>query len=246
MMPALPRHIACIMDGNGRWAQARGLPRVEGHRAGAKTVRMLVEESRRMGIRHLTLFAFSSENWGRPPAEVSALMGLFERYLKSELDTLLKNDVRLRAIGELDRLPLSVQNILSDRQEKSAACTGMDLILAVSYGGRNEILRAVNRIVSSVRQGEELPEITEALLREHLYLPDLPDPDLLIRTSGENRISNFLLWQLAYTEICTVPECWPDLSAERYRECIEEYMSRERRYGLTGAQIQGGLSESSE
>jgi len=233
----IPAHVALIMDGNGRWAQARHLPRVEGHRAGAKTVRMIVEESRRIGIRYVTLFAFSSENWGRPEGEVSALMKLFAQYLDSELDLLLRNGIRLRAIGDLNRLPPAVRESLERNQERTKAERGMDLILAVSYGSRQEIAEAVKTIASKVLSGElKVDDICPKTIAESLYAPDVPDPDLLIRTSRENRISNFLLWQLAYSEIVVSPLYWPEFSKEEFGRCLDEYASRDRRFGLTKEQ----------
>jgi len=236
----IPTHLAVIMDGNGRWAKRRLLPRVEGHRAGAKSVRMVVEEARRLGVRYLTLFAFSSENWSRPEAEVSALMKLFAQYLESELELLLQNGIRLRAMGELGRLPGVVQEILARNQERTAAMSEMDLILAVSYGGRDELVRAAQRIAERVQNGETSPrEIDAKMLSQNLYLPDVPDPDLLIRTSDECRISNFLLWQLAYSEIVVTPVLWPDFSRAELTRCLAEYAGRERRFGLTEEQIRG-------
>ncbi len=235
----VPRHIAVIMDGNGRWAKEQGLPRLEGHRAGAKTVRMLVEEARKRGVRYLTLFAFSSENWKRPADEVSGLMKLFEKYLESELDTLLKNDVRLRAIGNRELLPQRVRDILEEREEATRSLQAMDLVLAVSYGGRDEIVHAAREHARRVLAGEiSVEDISEEGFSHAFYCPDLPDVDLLIRTSNEHRISNFLLWQLAYSEIMVVPEYWPDFSKESFERCLESYQVRERRFGLTGEQLQ--------
>ncbi len=235
----VPRHVAIIMDGNGRWARGRFLPRVEGHRAGAKSVRMIVEECRRLGIRYLTLFAFSTENWNRPQEEVTGLMKLFVAYLESELELLLKNGVRLRAIGSLDRLPPSVREILRRNEERTKDLDGLDLILAVSYGGREEILHAARVLAQRTRDGELDPaNISEADLAGALYAPDVPDPDLLIRTSDEYRISNFLLWQLAYSEIVVTPVLWPDFSKDEFHRCLEEFRGRERRFGLTADQLE--------
>lgn len=243
--PALPRHVAVIMDGNGRWAKARHLPRVEGHRQGARTVREIVEESRRLGIRYLTLFAFSTENWQRPEDEVSALMKLFLRFLESELETLLKNGIRLRAIGDLNRLPEAVRALLDRSQENTKQMQGMDLILAVSYGAREEIVHATRKISEAVLAGQIKPsEINEALIAKNLYAPEVPDPDLLIRTSNESRISNFLLWQLAYAEIVVTSALWPEFSVADYHNCLNEYRRRDRRFGLTSEQIaQAGLRD---
>jgi undecaprenyl diphosphate synthase len=236
---SVPRHVAIIMDGNGRWARSRHLPRVEGHRAGARTVRMAVEESRRLGIRYLTLFAFSTENWGRPADEVGALMKLFVRYLESELKLLRDNDIRLRAVGELSRLPAPVAASLARTQAETAACASMDLILAVSYGGREEIVNACRKLAERAAAGTIAPgAIDEDSIRSALYAPDVPDPDLLIRTSDENRISNFLLWQLAYTEIVVTPVYWPEFSKDEYLRCLSEYAGRRRRFGLTDEQLE--------
>lgn len=234
----VPRHIAIIMDGNGRWARARLLPRVEGHRAGAKTVRMVVEECRRIGVRYLTVFAFSTENWGRPKDEVSTLMKLFKKYLDGELETLLKNDIRLRSIGDRKKLPDFVQQALVENEERTKHCTGMDLVLAISYGGREEIVSAAREICTDVQNGKiNTADICEDLFKRHLYAPDIPDPDLLIRTSNENRISNFLLWQLAYAEIVVSPLNWPEFSKQELFRCLGEYTRRNRRFGLTEEQI---------
>lgn len=235
-----PRHLAIIMDGNGRWAKQRGLPRVEGHRAGAKTVRMVVEESRRLGIRHLTLFAFSTENWNRPEAEVSALMRLFVQYLESEFELLCENGIRLRAMGDLEKLPVAVREMLARTEERTAGNGEMDLILAVSYGGRDELVHAVRRIVREVSAGRLHPDgLSVDDVAKGLYLPDVPDPDLLIRTSDESRISNFMLWQLAYAEIVVSPVFWPEFSREEFQRCLDVFAGRNRRFGLTTEQIRG-------
>ncbi|NMC61872.1 MAG: isoprenyl transferase [SAR324 cluster bacterium] len=235
----VPRHIAIIMDGNGRWAQSRHLPRIEGHRAGAKTVHMVVEECRKIGVKYLTLFTFSTENWKRPVDEVSSLMRLLEVYLRSELEKLLSNGIRLRSIGDLTKLPSSVRGMLAECEKKTESLEGMQLILALSYGGREEILNAVQRIAKKVREGDlEADGITHEEFERNLYAPDIPDPDLLIRTSGELRISNFLLWQLAYSEIVVSKMFWPEFSKEEFHKCLSEYKARERRFGLTGEQIE--------
>jgi undecaprenyl diphosphate synthase len=236
----LPRHLAIIMDGNGRWAKKRFLPRLEGHRNGAKTVRMVVEEARRLGIRHLTLFAFSTENWRRPEEEVGGLMHLFVQHLESELSLLLKNDIRLRAMGNLSRLPAAVRDLLARNEERTKDLNGMDLILAVSYGGRDELVQGVRKLGKAIQAGELDPEsITEETVSRSLYLPDLPDPDLLIRTSDETRISNFLLWQLAYSEIVVSPQLWPDFSRDEFYRCLHVFAGRNRRFGLTQEQASG-------
>ncbi len=235
----LPRHVAIIMDGNGRWAKRRLLPRVEGHRAGAKTVRTVVEESRRLGIRYLTLFAFSTENWSRPTEEVGALMRLLNQYLDSELELLLKNGIRLRAIGDLSRLNPQIRETVLEKIDRTKDLDGMELILALSYGGRDEIVNAARLMAMAVKNGElEISQFNEQLFSRYLYAPDIPDPDLLIRTSDENRISNFLLWELAYTEIVVSKELWPDFNKQEYQRCLAEYGKRERRYGLTKEQME--------
>lgn len=233
----LPRHVAVIMDGNGRWAKKRFLPRVEGHRQGAKSVRMIVEECRALGIRYLTLFAFSTENWKRPEQEVGALMSLLVQYLESELELLLKNGVRLRAMGDLSKLPHKVRKLLTDNEESTKSLTGLDLILAISYGGREEILDASRALAKQCLNGKNPDEISESDLRASLYLPDVPDPDLLIRTSNETRISNFMLWQLAYSEIVVTSVLWPDFSKSTLHDCLKEFAGRNRRFGLTQEQI---------
>ncbi|RMG45544.1 MAG: isoprenyl transferase [Candidatus Dadabacteria bacterium] len=235
---SVPKHVAIIMDGNGRWATSRGLPRVEGHRRGAATVRMVVEEARKMGIRYLTLFAFSTENWNRPKTEVSTLMKLFARHLESELKLLRENNIRLRAVGNREKLPESVRERLEMVERETLNCDGMDLVLAVSYGGREEITAAVRKICAAVKNGQlKIEQVSEETIAQHLYAPDLPEPELLIRTSGEYRISNFLLWQLAYTEIVVTPVLWPDFSRSDFASCIKEFGSRLRRFGLTSEQI---------
>lgn len=228
----LPTHVAIIMDGNGRWAKKRFLPRLEGHRAGAKSVRNTVEECRKLGIRYLTLYAFSTENWTRPQEEVSGLMKLFIEYLKSEAATLAKNKVRLRAIGERDKLPSEILALLEDVEAQTSKEPELDLILALSYGSRQELVSTTKKIAAKVQKGElSIDEISESLIQSHLYTADIPDPDLLIRTSDEQRISNFLLWQCAYTEFVFTPVLWPDFSKEEFHKCLEEYQKRERRFG---------------
>jgi undecaprenyl diphosphate synthase len=237
----LPRHLAIIMDGNGRWAEKRSLDRVEGHRQGAESVRRIVRASREIGIPYLTLFAFSSENWSRPPLEVDALMFLLRNYLETELQEMLENQIRLAAIGDLARLPLEVQTALQQTVKKTAEGKGMTLTLALSYGGRDDILQAVRRILSHCQEGNLKPEeIGEELFSKYLWTHNHPDPDLLIRTSGEMRISNFFLWQLAYTEIYFSPTLWPDFTREEFIEALLSYQNRERRFGLTGEQVRVG------
>ncbi len=232
----VPHHIAIIMDGNGRWANSRGLPRIEGHRAGAKSVRTIVEAARKLGVRYLTLFSFSTENWRRSTDEVGALMKLFRQYLDSELETLLKNDIRLRAIGELERLPTFVRESLEATMIKTENRSGMDLVLAMSYGGREDILQATRKIAEKVQSGSiATQDIDQSLLEDHLWTKDIPNPDLLIRTSGETRISNFFLFQLAYTEIVIVKKFWPDFDEAAFLECVSEFNLRERRFGQESA-----------
>ena len=234
----VPRHVAIIMDGNGRWAKKRGLPRLAGHNAGAKSVRRVVEESRRLGIRYLTLFSFSTENWNRSGDEVSGLMKLFRKHLDAELDDLVQNGIRLRAVGDLQRLPGFVCEALERDIERTKENTAMDLVLAVSYGGREEIVEAARALATDVKEGRLNPEdIDQNEFRNRLWTKDIPDPDLLIRTSGEMRISNFLLWQLAYAELVITPTYWPEFNEEVLRDCLEQYRRRERRFGLTTEQI---------
>lgn len=234
----LPRHLAIIMDGNGRWAEQRSLDRVAGHRQGAESVRIVVRACREIGISHLTLFAFSSENWSRPQPEVEALMTLLKDYLVMELREMLDNNIRLLAIGDLSRLPKEVVVVLNETMKLTAAATGMTLTLALSYGGRDDIIQAIRRITANSRDGNLTPEdINEGLFSKYLWTANLPDPDLLIRTSGEFRISNFFLWQLAYTEIYVTPNLWPDFKKEDLIQALLSYQDRERRFGLTSEQI---------
>ncbi|MCX7914717.1 MAG: isoprenyl transferase [Verrucomicrobiae bacterium] len=228
----VPQHIAIIMDGNGRWARQRGLPRIEGHRAGAESVRAVVHACGELGVRYLTLYAFSMENWRRPRAEVNALMRLLEFYLQQEIPELDRNNVRLRAIGRLHELPLAAQRQL----EKSIAAlddnTGLTLVLALSYGGRAELVDAMREIARKVKTGSlDIADINEETIASHLYTRDLPDPDLLIRTSGEMRVSNFLLWQISYTEIYVTETLWPDFRKPQLLEAIAAYSKRQRRFG---------------
>jgi undecaprenyl diphosphate synthase len=234
----LPRHIAIIMDGNGRWARRRGLPRVAGHRQAIDSVRDVVEACGELGIEVLTLYTFSVENWGRPREEVNALMDLLVETIRSELDELLKNNVRLITIGHLDDLPPLTRESMEYAIEKTKHCTGLILNLALSYGGRREIVDAVKAIARKVKQGVINPDaIDESVVADHLYTRGLPDPDLLIRTSGELRISNFLLWQLAYTEMYVTDVLWPDFRREHLYEAIRSYQKRERRFGLVSEQL---------
>ncbi|MDF1535940.1 MAG: isoprenyl transferase [bacterium] len=233
-----PRHIAIIMDGNGRWAAQRGLPRIAGHRAGVSTVRRVVEECARLRIPYLTLFAFSTENWRRPEEEVGALMVLLEQYLKRELANLMKNNVRLNTIGRLNDLPENVRRTLEDVTARSSANTGLTLTLALSYSGRDDIVQAVRRIAMDVSDGTLDPgAIDHDGFSSRLDTHDMPDPDLLIRTSGEMRISNFLLWEIAYTEFYVTQKLWPDFGDEDLHEALDEYKRRERRFGMTSDQV---------
>jgi len=237
---SLPRHVAIIMDGNGRWAKQRGLPRLRGHEEGVKRAWETVEACRDLGIEVLTLYAFSSENWQRPPEEVEGLMSLLERYLREEVDRLGEHEVRLRAIGNISRLPPTVRQLLEEAMRRTEGQSGMVLNLALSYGGREEILRAVRQLVQRALQGEIQPEnIDERIFASCLYTNGLPDPDLLIRTSGEMRLSNFLLWQLAYTELYVTPVLWPDFDRQELTRALEDYARRERRFGLTEEQLRG-------
>ena len=224
----LPRHVAIIMDGNGRWAATRQLARVEGHRAGIDSVRDTVETSARLGISVLTLYAFSVENWKRPDTEISALMGLLQQYLRLELSTLLRNNIRFRVIGQPDRLSDEVRDELQMAEARTATNTGMVFNIALSYGGRAEIVDAARR---AMREGIDPNALDEATFESFLYTAGQPDPDLLIRTSGEMRISNFLLWQIAYAEIWVTEVLWPDFRRRHLLQAIADYQKRERRYG---------------
>ncbi len=228
----LPKHVAIIMDGNGRWAKQRGLSRVNGHKQGAETVREIVRATREMGIPWLTLYAFSEENWKRPRHEIRALMSLLSNFLKSELNEMMENDIRLLAIGRINKLPDTTKKLLNQCIQETSANKGMSLILALSYGGRQELTDAVRSICTAIRQGQLRPdEINDETISKWLYIPEIPDPDLLIRTSGEYRISNFLLWQIAYTEFYVTSTLWPDFSKEEYLQAIYDFQQRERRFG---------------
>jgi undecaprenyl diphosphate synthase len=235
----VPRHIAIIMDGNGRWAKQRGLERASGHEAGADTVREIVRECGRRGVEVLTLYSFSTENWSRPQAEVDALMVLLERFLRDEQGELMGNQVRLRAIGQLDRLPPVVQHLLTAVADFTAGNDGLVLQLALSYGGRTELIDACQQLAREAAAGELDPaDIDADAISNRLYTAGLPDPDLLIRTSGELRLSNFLLWQIAYAEIYVTDVLWPDFRAPHLDEAIEAFSRRQRRFGKTGAQVE--------
>jgi undecaprenyl diphosphate synthase len=229
---SLPRHVAIIMDGNGRWAKQRHLPRIEGHRAGAESARAIIRTSGELGIKYLTLYAFSVENWNRPKEEVDALMKYLVHYLKTETSELNKNNVRLEVIGQVYRLPEAVQEHLNKTRTILSKNNGLTLIMALSYGGRTEIVEAVRGIAQKVKAGELDPsDITEQVFAQHLYTRNLPDPDLLIRTSGEMRVSNFLLWQISYTELVVTQTLWPDFRKPQLYEALEEYHRRHRRFG---------------
>lgn len=228
----LPRHIAVIMDGNGRWAKSRGWDRTAGHRAGTDVAREIVRHCGRIGVEHLTLYTFSSENWNRPPLEVRALMSLLVEMVHREVEDLHRNNVRLRALGELDRLPDKTRAVLESGIEKTAGNTGLQLHLALSYGGRAEIVEAARRLARGVRAGRYSPdEIDEQLFARNLLSPDVPDPDLLVRTGGDHRISNFLLWQAAYSELWFTDTLWPDFGPDDLDKAIESFRTRDRRFG---------------
>ncbi len=232
---APPQHIAIIMDGNGRWAQTRGLARTAGHKRGAEAVRRAVEGAVEEGIRYLTLFGFSSENWKRPEQEVHDLMGLLRFYLKSEIKKLNKEGIRLHIIGDRNRLEPDIVKLIIEAEESTADNLRLDLTIALSYGSRAEIVLAARKIAEQVAAGSLTPgDVSEDLISSHLYTHDIPDPDLLVRTSGEHRISNFLLWQLAYTELMFLDKRWPDFNKEDLRTAISEFQSRERRFGASG------------
>ena len=233
-----PNHLAIIMDGNGRWAQQRMLKRIVGHQRGVETVRMVVEQASLLGIRYLTLFAFSSENWSRPKTEVRALMGLLKRFVRSETSRMMKHNIRFNVIGNRLELPEDINQSLDEALTKTAGNNGMVLTLALSYGGRQEIARAASRIAREVARGTLHPDqVNDDLLGSYLDTGSLPDPDFLIRTSGEMRISNFLLWQLAYTELYFTDINWPDFTMIELHRALADFQARERRFGKTSAQI---------
>lgn len=234
----LPRHVAVIMDGNGRWAQQKGLMRTEGHREGIESVRDIVKAASQIGVQYLTLYAFSIENWKRPHTEVNVLMKLLEHYLKQEIEELHENNVRMKSIGKLSSLPKSVQSQLHSAIEKTKENEGLTLTLALSYGGRWDIVRAVQMIALDVRRGRVSPEdISEELFSEYLTTKDIPDPDFLIRSSGEFRLSNFLLWEMAYGEIYISEKFWPEFRRDELYRALQSYQSRERRFGRTSSQL---------
>ncbi len=236
LMPErMPKHVAIIMDGNGRWAKKRGWMRTRGHRRGADVVRMVTTESVRLGVEHLTLYCFSSENWCRPESEINYLMQLLDEFLRQELETLQENGVRLNAIGQIHRLPQETQETLQQIVDATANNTNMTLHLALSYGGRDELLDACKAIAQKVRDNEmSLDDVDEMSLENHLYTAGSPDVDVLIRTAGEQRISNFLPWQSVYAEFISVGCYWPEFEKEKYHDALREFQTRERRFGSTG------------
>lgn len=229
---SVPRHVAIILDGNGRWAKAKGLPRTAGHTAGAKNVEVVCEEAYNMGIEYLTLYAFSTENWNRSKEEVAALMNLLNQYLKNCLKTAKKNNMRIRVIGDISRLDPSMQEKICLLEKESASYTGLNLTIAINYGSRDEIVRGIKRMYQDVEEHKlDADAISEDTVSKYLDTADLPDPDLMIRTSGEQRLSNYLLWQLAYAEFYFTPVAWPDFHGEELRKAVESYENRDRRYG---------------
>ena len=229
---SLPQHVAIIMDGNGRWAKQRSLPRVEGHRQGAESARTIIRTAGELGIKYLTLYAFSAENWNRPKDEVDALMKYLIHYLKTETTELNKNNVRLEVIGQIYRLPENVQEHLKKSIATLSKNSGLTLVMALSYGSRIEIVDAVRRIAEKARDGKLEPAaITEEVISQHLWTRNIPDPDLLIRTSGEMRVSNFLLWQISYAELVITPTLWPDFRKPQFFAALEDYARRHRRFG---------------
>uniref|UniRef100_A0A7C3Z2Z0 Isoprenyl transferase n=1 Tax=Desulfobacca acetoxidans TaxID=60893 RepID=A0A7C3Z2Z0_9BACT len=241
----LPRHVAIIMDGNGRWAKRRGLRRVRGHAEGAESVRVIVRLARRLGLEYLTLYAFSEENWQRPTLEIRALMNLLLRYLRQELPELQENHINLKAIGDLKRLPENIQRELARTEAATREGAQMTLLLALSYGGRSEIVHAAQSLAQDLLTGRlQLENIDPETFSSRLYTAGLPDPDLLIRTSGEYRLSNFLLWQTAYTELYCTDTLWPDFREEDFIKALLEYQQRDRRFGLTQEQVAARVSNS--
>jgi undecaprenyl diphosphate synthase len=234
----LPSHVAIIMDGNGRWAQQRGLERVFGHQQGVSAVREVIETAAELGIKYLTLYAFSTENWSRPDEEVSALMGIMIQSLNNETDTLIKNNIKLKAIGDVDRLAAEVRKRLSETIKLTSAGTGLTLVIALSYSSRWEITEAARRISADVNNGTlKADSIKEGDFEKYLTTYGIPDPELLIRTSGELRISNFLLWQIAYTELYFTDKLWPDFGKEDFYNAIIDFQKRERRFGKTSEKV---------
>lgn len=237
----IPRHVAIIMDGNGRWAKSQGKPRIFGHKNGVNSVQEVVESAGNIGVKVLTLYAFSTENWKRPADEVGGLMGLLKVYLQKELTKMLKNSIRLTCIGNIAKLPRDVREVLENTMQQTAENSKLVLNLALSYGGRAEMVQAIQKIAAEVRDGKLEPSaIDEKLIDSRLYTADLPDPDLLIRTGGEARLSNFLLWQASYAEIYFTDTMWPDFRRDAFYEAVAEFQRRERRFGKTSAQVASG------
>ncbi|HHS83416.1 MAG TPA: isoprenyl transferase [Gammaproteobacteria bacterium] len=240
---AIPRHVAIIMDGNGRWAKQRRLPRIAGHRAGVKSVRRVVERCIESGIEALTVFAFSTENWRRPQKEVGLLMELFLTALEREVKKLHQHDVRMRIVGDRSRFPVKLQNKIAEAERYTAANTSLTFTIAANYGGRWDITQAVRELGHAIERGElKADQISEELLQSNLTLSTLPEPDLFIRTGGEQRISNFLLWQLAYTEFYFTDTLWPDFGKESFADALESFASRQRRFGRTSEQVEREMS----
>ena len=228
----IPQHVAIILDGNGRWAKAKGMPRNYGHAQGSKNVEKICEEAWRMGIKYLTVYAFSTENWNRPKEEVNALMKLLRNYMKTCLKTAAKNDMKVRVIGDITKLDEDIQKRILELEEATKNNGGLNFQIAINYGSRDEITRAVRTLAEDVKEGKLMPEeVNEACIDRYLETHDIPDPDLLIRTSGEQRLSNYLLWQLAYTEFYFTDVPWPDFSKQELEKAIEQYNRRDRRYG---------------
>ena len=228
----IPQHVAIILDGNGRWAKAKGMPRNYGHAQGSKNVEKICEEAWRMGIKYLTVYAFSTENWNRPKEEVNALMKLLRNYMKTCLKTAAKNDMKVRVIGDITKLDEDIQKRILELEEATKNIGGLNFQIAINYGSRDEITRAVRTLAEDVKEGKLMPEeVNEACIERYLDTHDIPDPDLLIRTSGEQRLSNYLLWQLAYTEFYFTDVPWPDFSKQELEKAIEQYNRRDRRYG---------------
>ena len=238
----IPKHVAIIMDGNGRWAERRGTSRIEGHRAGLDALRDVTRAAHELGIRYLTLYAFSLENWNRPQSEVRELMRLLEYYLEAEIDEVMRNGIRLRSIGRDDRLPPVARNRIRDAIDRTRDNREMTLVFALSYSGRAEIVDATRRLMREAEQGKLDPErLDEKTFAAFLYAPDIPDPDLLIRTGAESRVSNFLLWQIAYSEIYTTELMWPEFGKRHLVDALVDYQHRERRFGLTSAQVREAI-----
>ena len=228
----IPQHVAIIRDGNGRWAKAKGMPRNYGHAQGSKNVEKICEEAWRMGIKYLTVYAFSTENWNRPKEEVNALMKLLRNYMKTCLKTAAKNDMKVRVIGDITKLDEDIQKRILELEEATKNNGGLNFQIAINYGSRDEITRAVRALAEDVKKGKLMPEeVDETCIEKYLDTHDIPDPDLLIRTSGEQRLSNYLLWQLAYTEFYFTDVPWPDFTKQELEKAIEQYNSRDRRYG---------------